>query len=169
MRNTKTLLLLGSALLFAASSTMANNRDYQFYDFTPGQLYAGGGLSYNSLTWSGYDNALGIQGFAGWDFFRYKEMTVAGEVGYFSAGKFDSNNFGDRSFSGPYVNAVAKFPLNETVWVQGRVGHSSISGVGSSVIGGGFGFKLWDSMSLRAEAVSYSQINSLRAELVFDF
>ncbi|MFU8838529.1 MAG: hypothetical protein ACNA75_09545 [Thiohalomonadaceae bacterium] len=169
MRNTKVLLVLGSALLFFASSAMADNRDYQFYDFAPGKLFAGGGLSHNTISWSSYDNALGVQGFFGWDFFRFQKMTVAGEVGYFSTGKFDSNVFNSRSFGGPYVNAVAKYPLNDTVWVQGRVGHSAISGVGSSVIGGGFGFKLWDSMSLRTEAVSYSQINSLRAELVFDF
>ncbi len=163
------------ALFISISAAQAD--DYEFYDFESGRLYAGGGLSYNLLsTWRSvsYDDAIGVQGFFGWDFFRFRDFTISGEAGAFYSGAFkysDSNVRLRRSFSGPYVNAVGRYPLSDMVWVQARLGGSAISGIGSEVIGGGFGFRITPSISIRTEAVSYGfgDINSVRAEALVTF
>jgi hypothetical protein len=154
---------------FLLSSAVYAAGDYEFYDFQSDKIYAGGGISFNDISWGGYDTSMGLQGFAGWDFFRFRDLTVAGEVGYFYAGTFKHSQFSDETLSGPYVNAVAKYPLNDTVWVQGRVGQSFISDLGSNVVGGGFGFNIMPKFAIRTEVARYGQMNSLRAEAVIKF
>lgn len=166
MSLTKRLTTVIIALMFTGISQA---QELEFYDFEASKIYAGGGFSYNNLRWNGYDNAPGIQGFAGWDFFRFRDLTVSAEVGASYAGDFEHDLGWKESFSGPYVNVLAKYPLSNKVWVQGRVGPNLISGLSSEMFGAGFGFHLTEAVALRTEIVRYGNVDSLRLEAVVSF
>lgn len=160
-----------AALLLSLGTAQAE--DYEFLEFGSGNLYAGGGLSYNKLsTWQSrsYDEALGGHGFFGWDFFQFRELTVAGEAGLVYTGDFDYPA-GSESFSGAYLNAVAKYPLTDRLWVQARLGGNTLgNGVGSETVGGGLGFRVAPNVSVRAELVSYgSDITAFRGGAFVSF
>jgi hypothetical protein len=140
---------------------MAQANEFEFLGF---DVYAGGGLSYNSLSgrFQGveYDAAVGLQGFAGWNIFRVQQLTVAGEVGVFTTGSF-SHDFGSSgSYEGVYVNGLAKYDLSDTVWLQGRAGHN-LSDTGAGMIGGGIGYRVTPTIAVRLEAARYGSVTSL--------
>lgn len=166
---------LAFLLVSICTVAFAHADEVEFTEFGAGNMYAGGGLSYNSLSrnrfGSSFDDAVGLQGFAGWNFLRFRALTVAGEVGVFTSGSFshDHESVNSISYEGIYANAVAKYPLTDTIWVQGRVG-PNVSDTGAEMIGGGFGFRLSPAFSVRAEAARYGNVTSLiRVDAVFEF
>src|SRR5690625_2586360 len=119
----------------------------------------------------GWDDAVGAQAFGGWDFFRFRDLTVAGEAGVFTSGSFSHDHPAVRSDSieGLYVNALAKYPLTDSLWVQGRAG-TNFSDTGGGMIGGGIGLRVTPAVSVRFEAARYGDVTSLfRVDAVVTF
>lgn len=161
------------AILTASVSwiALAHASEPEFLDFDISNMYFGGGLSYNSLSGRGWDDDVGGQVFGAWNFFRFGDLTVAGEAGVFASGSFSNDRPGVRSESidGLYVNAVAKYPLTDAVWVQGRAG-TNFSDTGSGMIGGGIGLRVTPTVSVRFEAARYGDVTSLiRVDAVIKF
>ncbi len=174
MSVTKHLSLIFIAVFLSIGMVPAE--EHEFLEFASGNLYAGGGLSYNTLrTWYGrnYDNAVGVQGFFGWDFLSFQDFTIAGEAGVFYSGVFKHRGRyfkHSRSFYGPYITAVGKYPFGEMFWAQARLGASAISGISSGMAGGGIGFRIIPAVSVRLEAVSYGfDLNSFQAVALVEF
>ncbi|MDQ2077648.1 hypothetical protein [Marinimicrobium sp. ABcell2] len=147
---------------------LAHANEPEFLDFDKENIYIGGGLSYNSLS-GGFDDAVGLQGFAGWDFMRIGGLTVAGEAGVFTTGSFSYDFGGSESLEGLYINGVAKYDLTDALWVQARAG-TNFSDTGAGMVGGGVGFRVTESISVRAEAARYGSVTSLmRVDVVMTF
>src|SRR5690625_8031381 len=115
-------------------------------------MYYGGGLSSNSLSGRGWDDAVGAQAFGGWDFFRFRDLTVAGEAGEFTSGSFSHDHPAVRSDSieGLDVNALAKYLLTDSLCVQCRAG-TNFSDIGVGMIVVGIGFRVKPAVMVRLE------------------
>ena len=169
MSYVKRMLVVVAAAIGWAGLAHAN--EPEFLDFDVSNMYYGGGLSYNSLSGRGWDDAVGAQAFGGWDFFRFGDLTVAGEAGVFTSGSFSHDHPAVRSDSieGLYANALAKYPLTDSLWVQGRAG-TNFSDTGGGMIGGGIGLRVTPAVSVRFEAARYGDVTSLfRVDAVVTF
>ena len=154
--------ILFAAMLYAVSlNTLA------------GDLYAGGGLSSNSV--DGYNgNATGFQFFLGYDLKGVKlgKANVAVEVGYMDSGDFDDCYFVYRCASGSatglWATGVVFVPVATQLDFIGRLGLDFGDDDGL-MFGVGLGYAVDKKIQLRGEYVIREDIDSLQANIAVRF
>ncbi|MEX1080444.1 MAG: outer membrane beta-barrel protein [Halofilum sp. (in: g-proteobacteria)] len=161
----KRTFALGACLLLA-QPVAAQSLDTE-------DLYGGLGLSHNSV--SGADDAVGYQVFGGYafDIDGLRPGTLAAEVGFYESGEFERHNtVGNqpREFEadGVWANAVLGYPLDPQWRLLGRAGLDFGDDDGL-MIGAGVGYQASPDVELRGEIVERDNIESLQANVVFDF
>lgn len=171
----KAIGVLASAVLLAVSAN-ANS-----FEFNQKNFYAGGGLGYNSLDVSGFDNAIGYQFFAGYDLKDDVQINdkvgLAAEVGYASSGKFewtDCPSIYSKSFcetdaaTGLYLNALFDFAVNEQIKALGRIGFD-IGDDDGLMFGAGAEYAVNQQIGVRVEYVIRQDTKSLQGNVVYNF
>ena len=158
-----------AALLAASSSAMAVESE---------NLYAGGGLGFNSIDVSGADSAMGFQFFGGYTFDLEAAPTLnfAAEAGYMTSGDFDvefvnpftgaKTTVSGGSADGIWMSGVASYPMNDQLSLIGRIGldFGDDDGV---LFGFGAGYSLGKSLGVRGEYVLRDSIDSLQINATF--
>lgn len=144
--------------------------------FDINNLYAGGGIGFNSI--DGADDATGFQAFAGYNFYEDKgPVTVSAEAGFMDSGDFDFtvNIPGVPSVttstdaSGLWVSATALYSINESFSALGRLGYDFGDDDGALLgIGVEYDFKQ-QPFGLRGEYVMRDNIDSLQINFVYFF
>src|SRR5690625_682469 len=150
---------------------LAHANEPEFLDFDVSNMYYGGELSYTPLSGRGWDDAVGAQAFGGWDFLRFRDLTVAGEAGVLTSVSCSLVHHAVRCYSIVclYVHALAIFAFTDSLWVQGRAG-TNFSDTGGGMIGGGIGLRVTPAVSVRFEAARYGDVTSLfRVDAVVTF
>ena len=169
--------LFASAVLLSSASMSANS-----FEFDDKKLYAGGGLGYNSLDSSGFDSAIGFQGFAGYHFDDDVKIAdkvgLAAEIGYTSSGDFKFSDCSDNIFvscslldssaNGLWANAVFDYDVNAQISALGRVG-LDLGDDDGLMFGFGGAYKIDEKLSARVEYVIRQNYSSLQANVVYDF
>jgi len=154
---------VGLSLVLASGGAMAQGFQQQ-------NLYAGGGVTLNSL--SGYDDATGFQIFAGYNLgqhFNTGPFSIAAEVGYLSTGDFDNHsNRPDTEHEGVWLTGVLGYALTERFQFIGRAGMDFGDDDGP-MFGLGAGYALSNNLELRGEYVARDNINSTQANLAYHF
>ena len=137
-----------------------------------GDIYAGGGLSSNSL--SGFGSEIGYQFFLGYDLKTVKlgKANLAVEVGYMDSGEFEQciPFFGcaSESVNGLWSTAVVSMPIAPQLDFLGRIGLDFGDDDGL-MFGVGLGYALDKAMQLRGEYVIRDNIDSLQANIAVRF
>ncbi|HEX5513307.1 MAG TPA: outer membrane beta-barrel protein [Gammaproteobacteria bacterium] len=160
----KLAMAAGLALGIASGSALAQG-------FNQDNLYAGAGISLNSL--SGFDDAVGFQIFGGYklDTLNLDPVKLAVEVGYMDSGDFEANYwFGkvEANVSGVWASAVASYPLTPELNLLGRLGLDFGDDDGL-LLGAGVGYTVSKEIELRAEYVIRDNVDSLQANFVYHF
>jgi hypothetical protein len=157
----KKIAALGFALSFASGSALAQG-------FNQDNLYAGAGIGLNSV--SGLDDAIGIQIFGGYklNMVNLDPIALAVEVGYMDTGDFEAGGMNVGSASGLWATAVANYPVSPEVNLLGRLGLDFGDDDGL-MLGVGAGFRLSPELQLRGEYVIRDNIDSLQANVVYQF
>ena len=161
--NTRMLAALGGLALLAAQGAGAEG-------FAQSKLHVGGGLGSNSFT--GFDNAIGWQVFAGYPLEMVEVgegITSSVEVGYMNTTfKQDLGFLGtyESQVSGLWATYVADYALNDQFNALGRVGldFGDDSGL---MFGIGGEYALDEQKSLRVEYVIRDNVNSLQGNFVY--
>lgn len=153
------------AAVLAAMSTGAMAND----------LYAGGGLSSNSV--SGGGSATGYQFFLGYDLKGVKlgKANVAVEAGYMNSGSFDETVCAfticvtaSAEAKGLWGTGVVYMPVANQLDFIGRLG-LDIGDDDGIMFGVGLGYALDKKMQLRGEYVLRENIDSLQANIAVRF
>jgi Outer membrane protein beta-barrel domain len=137
-----------------------------------GDLYAGGGLSSNSV--DGFDgNATGFQVFIGYDLKGVKLGTgrVAVEAGYMDSGDFETCNAFfcvGGSAEGLWGTGVVFLPVANQLDFIGRLG-LDIGDDDGVMFGVGLGYAMNQQIQLRGEYVIRNDIDSLQANIAVRF
>lgn len=139
--------------------------------------YVGGGFGINSV--SGFDDAMGLQVFAGLPLpLDVGVVNSAIEVGFMDSGDFERNvnyvcgfsvcsmTVGD-SASGLWATYVGTLPINSQMGLFGRIGLDFGDDDGL-MAGIGFEFGIASRLRARAEYVSRDSIDSLQANITYD-
>lgn len=164
----KNIAALGLFIGFASTTAIAQ-------DFNQENLYVGGGIGLNSL--SGFDDETGFQFFGGYhlDMVDLDQVNLAVEVGYFSSGEFEeteTDEFGtyraEGEANGLWTTAVFGYPLTPELDLLGRIGLDFGDDDGL-MFGFGAGYDLTPEFQLRGEYVIRDNIDSLQANLVYNF
>lgn len=158
-------------LLIATSTTAYAQNANTKQGFDAKQIYFGGGISSNDISYA--NSAVGFQIFGGLPLnLNLGKAKTAIEVGYMNSGNFD------RTFNGPFgtytasahatgiwSTAVATLPLQNNMNLVGRLGYDFGDDDGV-MFGGGLGVALANKMEVRFEYVIRDHIDSLQANLV---
>ncbi len=167
-----------TGVLMSAALTIASANAHA--EFDQSKLYVGGGLGYNSIDsdFGSVDNAIGFQGFAGYNLEDVVELGdgigFAAEVGYMSTGEFEVKNCTSSVFfnckidavTGLWANAVFDYAVNDQVKAVGRLGLDFGDDDGF-MFGFGAGYAINEQMTVRAEYVIRPNINSLQGNFVY--
>jgi hypothetical protein len=151
------------------------------FEFDPGNMYAGGGIGINSVSFVS-DDATGFQIFGGYNFgeiFGVENLDLLVEVGYMDSGDFDqcvAFNFftGEclerESFSatGLWSTGGVAYRINPQWSVFGRAGLDFGDDDGF-MIGAGGAFHMNEQLEFRLELVERDNISSLQVNVAFDF
>jgi len=147
-------------------------------EFEQDKVYVGGGLGINTPDNNGFDSELGFQLFAGYElpFTLDHGIHFAAEAGYKYKGDFryddnyNGNNYPSRSFTtdGLWFGGVGQYPVDEKVDILARVGYDfgDFNGVH---IGAGAEYALTNVVSLRAEYIIGSDLNTAQFTTVYHF
>ena len=130
-----------------------------------GDIYAGGGISSNSVSGLSNDET-GFQFFVGFDLkgVNLGKARMAVEAGYMDSGDFG----GGRSVDGLWGTGVMFVPVANNVDLIGRLGFD-IGDDDGVMFGVGMGFAFNKTMQLRGEYVIRDNIDSLQANIAVRF
>lgn len=151
---------------------MATSASAQNLEFDPGNFYAGGGLSINSL--SGWDDAVGPNLFVGYnmgEIFGVEKLDLMIEAGYMDTGDFERNTFFgtvEDNIAGVWTTGVVRYNLNDMWSFFGRLG-LDLGDDDGVMIGGGAEFHLSEPFAIRGELVERDNVSSIQANFVWDF
>lgn len=155
-----------SILVLAVAMTMAMSTTAAAAKFDMDKFYLGGGFAVNAL--SDYDEATGLQFFAGYDLeVEFGPIKNAVEAGFMDSGTFKSSA-GDKSFFGLWASFVGFYPVHDKIDLLARVGFDFGDDDGV-LLGAGAGFELNKNMQLRAEYVGRSDTKSYQVNFVYHF
>ncbi|MCP1728291.1 hypothetical protein J2T60_002291 [Natronospira proteinivora] len=164
--------VLAAAVGLALSAPVAADA----MEFDAGNMYAGGGISNNSL--SGWDDAFGFQVFGGYNFgeiFGVDQLDLLVEAGYMQTDDFESTTtwFGqpvtsEMDHSGIWTTGGVRYRLNPTWSFFARAGLDFGDDDGF-MIGGGAAFHFGDDFELRGELVERDNITSIQGNFVVGF
>jgi hypothetical protein len=163
---------LAPAALAALLAAVAGPALAQQQWYSGGQWYGGGGVNTNSL--SNFDDSVGFQVFAGYEFTNLDmgAASLMGEFGWFTSGDFDRQLqpgvTQSVSADGVWATAVVSYPLAERFYVLGRLGLDFGDDDGL-MLGGGLGYRFNPAVDVRGEYVARDNVNSLQANLVIRF
>ena len=133
------------------------------YGFQDGQIYAGGGISNNSV--SGFsEDGTGFQIFGGYGL-GYSfggNTTTAVEVGYMNSGDFGS---ADNSAQGLWSTGVLALPIEKVEFLL-RAGFDFGDDDGL-MVGAGVDYPLNDQFNIRVEFVNRDNINSFQFNFAY--
>jgi len=146
--------------------------------FEQDKAYVGGGLGLNTPDDGGFDSALGFQLFAGYElpFTLDHGINFTAEAGYKYKGDFqyhynyNGNNYRSNTFSGDglWVGGLGKYPIDDKVDILARVGYD-FGDFDGLHIGGGAEYAVTNRVSLRAEYVIGSDLNSAQLNTIYHF
>lgn len=160
----RTIAAVGLAMGIASTSALAQG-------FNQNNLYIGGGIGLNSV--SGWDDAIGFQVFAGYEFdmANIDPIKLAVEVGYMDTGDFEDDTiFGkvETSATGVWATGVASYALNQQFSLLGRLGLDFGDDDGL-MVGVGVGYAVNQQIEVRGEYVARDEVDSLQANVVYRF
>ena len=160
-----------AAVLVFSSNVMA--------EFDKSKIYVGGGLAYNSLDSSGFDSAIGFQGFAGYDMADIVEISdevgFAVELGYASSGDYSLSTCPAGvpsafcevpAAEGLWTTAVFDYAITDEIKAVGRVG-MDLGDDDGIMFGAGAGYALNEQMEVRAEYVIRKNMKGIQANFVY--
>ncbi|MGM0593815.1 MAG: outer membrane beta-barrel protein [Pseudomonadota bacterium] len=159
--------LLAAALMGTSSIVAAQG-------FSPSNLYFGGGLSSNKLSYAS-DNATGFQFFGGYelDMLKLGPLDSAVEIGYMDSGEWDYRynywyGYADESFSasGLWSTFVVDYDFTPEFGVLARAGYDFGDDDGL-MHGIGAAYRFTPELEVRGEFVMRDHIDSLQANLVY--
>ncbi len=166
-------LVMGFAAIVAlvfSSNTLA--------EFDTSKAYVGGGLASNSLDGSGFDSAIGFQGFAGYDITDLvpidEKIGLSVEAGYATSGnfKFKACNTGlfgsicDISSDGLWSTAVFDYKIKDKIKAIGRIGFDLADSSGV-IFGVGGRYQLNTNMDVAVEYVIRDIYKGLQANFIY--
>lgn len=133
------------------------------------RFYGGGGIGYNELNG---DSALGYQFFGGYSFpSGDSEVVPAIEIGYWDSGNIDRDTpTGERTVdaTGLWATGLLSVPVADRMSLFGRAGYDFGDDDGL-MAGGGLGYDLNTSVSIRGEVVVRDDTDSLQLNAVYWF
>lgn len=139
----------------------------QRIDFGPEHWYVGGGLNHNSL--DNFDNAYGIQAFAGLDlpYKPHRQITTHVEMGVITTEDFENANR-TTDHTGVWTTGLTKVHITPRFRGLARLGVDFGDDDGLMA---GFGGELEvrNNWFARGEFVARDSINSIQANLVYHF
>lgn len=155
-----TVAAIGLSIGIASTSALAQG-------FNQNNLYIGGGIGVNSV--SGWDDAVGFQVFAGYEFdvADIDPIELAVEVGYMDTGDFERGRL-ETSANGLWVTGVASYALNQQFSLLGRLGVDFGDDDGL-MVGVGVGYAVNRQVEVRGEYVVRDEVDSLQANVVYRF
>jgi len=155
-----------SVLVLAVAMTMAMSTTAAAAKFDMDKFYLGGGFAVNTM--SDYDDATGLQIFAGYDLDAdVGPIKNAVEAGFMDSGKF-KGPAGDKDFFGFWAAFVGLYPVHDKIDLLARVGFDFGDDDGI-LLGAGAGFELNKNMAIRAEFVGRTDTKSYQVNFVYHF
>jgi hypothetical protein len=142
------------------------------FEFDTGNMYAGGGVSNNSV--SGFDDAFGFQIFGGYNFgelFGVENLDFLVEAGFMNTDDFEASTFFGTvttSHSGLWSTGGVAYRMNEQLSFIGRIGLDFGDDDGL-MFGGGAAYHLNPNLELRGELVERDNIRSIQFNAAYHF
>lgn len=134
------------------------------------QFYVGGGLGFNSLPGGG--SATGFQIIGGYEFkTRLNDDIISAlEIGYMDTGNFERLYSTTKSddVNGAWVAMVESVPLTSKAGMLARLGYDFGDDDGF-LLGTGLQYKFTTKIAMRMEYVARQHVNSLQANVLFNF
>ncbi len=164
------LSLTATIALFFSAAAMAE------FEFDKSKAYVGGGLAYNSPDLSGFDSAIGFQGFAGYDISDSvsidESIGLSVEVGYASSGNFSWSGCSilgvvcEWNSNGLWSTAVFDYQVKDKIKTIGRIGYD-LANASGLIIGAGGLYTLNEQMDVVIEYVIRNRHKGLQANFIY--